>query len=238
MKLSIIIPFYQNQKNLSNCLKSLSNQTVFSLYDKNEVEIIIINDGDDSFIWDNEIIHYSLFIIHYFKILHSGAPAARNFGFQKSTGEYIFFCDSDVIFLKNNALEKMIKILEENKDKAFCYSRFKFGLKKFPCQEFNIDDLKKNNYISTMSLIRHEWLEKVGEKPWDENIKKFQDWDLWLSIIEKGGNGIFIPEYFWKAKAGGMSKWLPRLFYKVFKNSKNVREYEEAKSIVIKKHNL
>jgi glycosyltransferase involved in cell wall biosynthesis len=255
MKLSLIIPFYQNKEALSSCLASLAKQTVFSLFDR-EVEVIVVDDGSFSSCHPEEPSKSEATrdlvdeisrrfaprndIVKKYKIPHSGAPAARNFGFQKSSGEYVFFCDADVIFLKNDALEKMIKILDENPNKAFCYSQFKFGWKKFSCREFNAEELKKNNYIPTMSLVRREWLKKISpDKPWDENLKKFQDWDLWLSIVEQGGEGIFIPEYLWGSKSGGtMSSWLPSFFYKIFKNNNRVKKYEEAKTIIMKKHNL
>lgn len=241
MKLSIIIPFYQNFSALSNCLQDLSKQTVFDLYNK-EIEIIIVNDGDDGFVWDEKIFHFSFFIFHYYKIPHSGSAAARNFGYQKSTGEYVFFCDADVVFLKDDALEKMAKVLDENQNKAFCYSSFKFGWKKFPGVKFDTEKLKQNNYISTMSLVRREWLQKLSDKPWDENLKKFQDWDLWLSIVENGGEGILIPEFLWQAKSGGtMSKWLPGRkfnFYKFLPWFKDVKKYDTAKKLVLEKHKL
>jgi glycosyltransferase involved in cell wall biosynthesis len=239
MKLSIIIPFYQNIDALSSCLASLAKQTIFDLYN-GEVEVIVVDDGSETETRNQkpEIRDWN---IEFYKIEHSGAPAARNFGWQKSSGEYVFFCDADVVFLKNDALEKMIKVLDENKNKAFCYSRFKFGWKKFSCYEFNAEELKKNNYISTMSLIRREWLQKLGEKPWDESLKKFQDWDLWLSIVERGGEGILIPKYLWRARTGGMSKWLPGEkfnFYKFLPWFKDVKKFEEAKKIVMEKHKL
>ncbi|MDD5290315.1 MAG: glycosyltransferase family A protein [Patescibacteria group bacterium] len=236
MKLSIIIPFYRNFKNLSNCLASLTKQTVFDLWGR-EVEVIVVDDGSGG---NENVFQSSIINIQYFKTVHSGAPAARNFGFQKSSGEYVFFCDADVVFLKTDALEKMIKILEENPNKAFCYSSFKFGWKKFPGVKFDAEKLKQNNYISTMSLVRRAWLEKIStDKPWDESLKKFQDWDLWLSIVENGGEGILISDYLWQAHSHGtMSAWLPSIFYKIFRSSNKVKKYEEEKTIVMKKHKL
>jgi len=249
MKLSIIIPFYQNFSALSNCLKSIKKQTFFSLYG-GEVEVIVVDDGSSNCHSDRSRQSFAEQnlggeveeSLRVFKIPHSGAPAARNFGYQKSTGDYVFFCDADVVFLKDDALEKMIKVLDENKDKAFCYSSFKFGWKKFPGVKFDAEKLKQNNYISTMSLVRREWLQKLGTKPWDENLKKFQDWDLWLSIVEKGGEGIKIPEFLWQVRGQGtMSKWLPGRkfnFYKFLPWFKDVKKYDAAKKLVLEKHKL
>ncbi len=240
MKLSVIIPFYKNYHDLSRCLASLAKQSIFNLFG-GEVEVIVVDDGSESRNYAEQYAELrGKMNIIFFKIEHSGAAAARNFGFQKSTGEYIFFCDSDVVFLKNDALEKMIKKLDESPAAAFVYSSFKFGWKKFPGREFDAEELKKNNYISTMSLVRREWLNKISPTtPWNENLKRFQDWDLWLSIVENGGEGIFISEFLWQAKSGGtISYWLPSLFYKLFPWHPLVKNYRKNRKIVLQKHNL
>lgn len=240
MLLSIVIPTYNNQNNLSRCLQSLKKQTVFELY-KNEVEVIVVDDGSEENQKSKVKSQNHGFKINYFEINHSGASAARNFGFSKSSGQYVFFCDSDVIFLKIDALEKMLNTLENNKDKAYVYSSFKFGWKTFKLFPFNAEKLKKHNYISTMSLIRRSALEKLvaPNSPFDSVLKKFQDWDLWLALLKVGETGIFIDEILWQAKTGGtMSNWLPKIFYKIFKNSHKVQDYQKAKEIIIKKHKL
>lgn len=238
MFLSIIIPTYNNQNILSRCLLSLQKQTVFELY-KNEVEVIVVDDGSDTRIKHG--CENRLPVIKNYWIKHAGASAARNFGFSKSSGQYIFFCDSDVIFLKPDALEKMLMTLENNLNKAYCYSSFKYGLKTFKLFAFDQEKLKKNNYISTMSLIKRSALDKLWAPnlPFDESLKRFQDWDLWLALLKIGETGIFLEEILWQAQVGGtMSKWFPKIFYKIFKNTNKVQDYQKAKEIIIKKHNL
>jgi len=134
MKLSIIIPIYNNFDKLKTCLKSLKKQIILDLFD---AEIILVDDGSfchPEFIsGSNKILKHPPDCssqeragvqggknisdnkkIKFYRIEHSGASSARNFGYSKSCGDYIFFCDADVIFLKNNALELMIKKLENN----------------------------------------------------------------------------------------------------------------------------
>ncbi|HPI67233.1 MAG TPA: glycosyltransferase family 2 protein [bacterium] len=238
MLLSIIIPVYNNEKNLTKLLNNLKPQTIFELY-KDEIEIIVVDDGSKEIEKLRNLEIKGLKLQKYF-IDHSGAAKARNFGWQKSTGEYIFFCDSDVIFLKNNALEKMLNVLENNLDKAYSYSSFKFGWKTFKLFPFDQEKLKQNNYISTMSLIRRRALEKLSfpNIPWDESLKKFQDWDLWLALLAHHETGIFLPELLWQSKSHGtMSSWLPKFFYRLTW-LKKVKEYELAKKIIKQKHHL
>jgi len=233
MKLSIIIPVYNNYNLLKQCLESILKQSF------DDYEIIIVDDGSEKQI-DVSNFEFRISNLKSFRIFHGGAPKARNFGFEKSTGEYIFFCDADIIFLKKDSLQKFVDVLDKNSEIDFVYSQFKFGWKKFKCFDFDIEKLKQNNYISGNSIIRRSALEKLEiNKPWDENLKKFQDWDLWLSLIENGSSGKLIKEVLWQAKSNGtMSKWLPSFFYKMFPNNKSVQRFYKAKEIIKKKHNL
>jgi len=243
MLLSIIIPIYNNFHQLKKCLKSISCQTVFDDINNwspdtvrnQQMEVIVVDDGSQVRTYADGYADLRG-KIKFYKIKHAGASAARNFGFSKSSGNYVFFCDADVEFLKKDALEKMIKILEANPDKAYCYCGFRYGFKNMPSFSFDVKKLKENNYISTMSLIRQEKF--IG---FDESLKRFQDWDLWLSMLEHGDVGFYIPEILFKVNSGGkMSSWLPSFFYKlpVLSSTKQVKEFEKAKEMVKKKHNL
>lgn len=104
MKLSIIIPVYNAKNYIDKCLAS-----VFAIKIDN-LEVICIDDGSDD--GTNEILneyarHHS--DLKVMQQMHSGASAARNYGISVSTGDYIFFLDSDdYIAFPNN----LISILE------------------------------------------------------------------------------------------------------------------------------
>lgn len=223
-KISIIIPVYNQAKTIKKCLKSVFNQTF------KDFEVIVINDGSTDDIrtvlrrWENKI-----------KIFHQenhGAPAARNFGFKQSRGEYVLFCDADVM-MAPNMLEKMLGILEKKKAFAYTYSSFKFGWKKFKLWPFDEKKLKQMPYIHTTSLIRREHF-----SGFDESLKRFQDWDLWMTLLTNGQKGIWIDEFLFKIKSGGtMSSWLPKFFYR-FVWSQKVQKYKNAEQIIKEKHNL
>ena len=235
-KLSVIIPIYNNFDKLANCLRSLSQQTILK---NGNLEVILVNDGSEQ----KESIPFCKELedrIRYYKIEHGGAPKARNFGYGKSTGEFVFFCDADVVFCKKDALEQIIKKLEDNVDKAYCYSSFRYGWKKIKSGKFNEDILKERNEISTMSVVRRSALEKIKNNgPWDESLKRFQDWDLWLTMLKNDLHGIGIPKILWKVKGGGIySSWFPARLFRFFKHSKVVKEYAQAKGLIFKKHGL
>lgn len=226
---SIIIPVYNHEKALERALDSISKQTY------KDIEVIIVDDGNDK---ELRIKNNGLKV--NYRIIrqeHKGAPAARNRGFRESKGDYVIFWDADVI-AKPDMLEKMIRTLEIHPEASYVYSSFSFGWKKMSARVFDMGALKKNNYIHSTSLIRSE-----AVVPWDETLKRFQDWDLWLTMAEQGKYGVWIPDYLFDVipRRGGMSSWLPAFAYRAPWRylpfiHKRILAYEKASEIVMVKH--
>lgn len=115
-KVSIIVPVYNTEQYLEQCLDSLVNQTL------KDIEIIVINDGspDNS----NKIIKkyekkYPKKIKGYEKE-NGGLSDARNFGISKASGEYLAFLDSDD-YVSLDTYEKLYnKAKTENFDMVVC----------------------------------------------------------------------------------------------------------------------
>jgi len=201
---TVIIPCYQAAKTIESTLQGIFNQTY------NNIEVIVINDGSTD--------KTSIILEKYqdrIKIVtqdNQGASAARNRGFKESKGVFILFCDADVD-LRIDMIEKMVNILTANPDKAYCYSSFKFGIHTFDLFPFDADRLRKENYISTMSLIRRECF--IG---FDEKLKRYQDWDLWKRMLDKGYEGIWYPARLFSAPmSGGISKFNLKSILKIIK---------------------
>lgn len=248
--ISIIIPVYNHAHMLKRSVESIFRQTYRPL------EVIIVNDGStDNF--DQEIEECLLLtdgdnigggsVLSVIRQSNLGAAAARNRGFTKAKGEYVIFWDADTL-AHPQMLQKMFDALQKYPEADYAYSQFKFDWKKMRSSDFKIEKLKKFNYIDTTSLIRRSalspsYLDGAGgvAGPFDPSLKRFQDWDLWLSMLEQDKTGIFIPEVLYKKTIGdrkGMSSWLPSFFYKLQWKTKQIKEYEEAKAVVLRKHKL
>ncbi|MGV4478981.1 glycosyltransferase family 2 protein [Ornithobacterium rhinotracheale] len=106
MLISIIIPAYNVENYIFNCLSSLSNQIKKS---KLDFEILVINDGSTDQT-ENEITKFNDFPVRYFNQENKGASAARNLGLSHANGDYIWFVDSDDSIRENaiNTIEKNI----------------------------------------------------------------------------------------------------------------------------------
>ena len=98
----------------------------------------------------------------------------------------MIFWDADVI-AEPDMLQKMYQTLQDHPGASFSYSNFYFGKKSMPAQTFNLQALQARNFIHSTSLIRRE-----AVVSWDESLKRFQDWDLWLTMAEQGKTGIWI----------------------------------------------
>jgi glycosyltransferase involved in cell wall biosynthesis len=231
---SVIIPVYNHARALEQSLITLKNQTYRPL------ECIIINDGST-----DEIAKY---IPGYIKLLmdaeirvryesqnNQGASAARNHGLAMSTGELVIFWDADTV-AKPNMLERMVGELVTHPEKSFAYSRFKFGFKTMHSADFSPSLLRRANYIDTTSLVRRKDITKF-----DTALQRFQDWDFWLTLVEHGKQGIFVPEVlFSKIVRGrkGYSSWFPSFFLALPWKTKRVREYLAARKKIEDKHSI
>lgn len=112
---SVIVPVYNQQKYIGECLRSLVEQN----YDN--IEIIVINDGsmDKTQTIIDEWANADKRIITK-KIHNSGVSVARNTGINIANGKYIMFVDSDDI-IHEDLILSLVKICESgNCDIAYC----------------------------------------------------------------------------------------------------------------------
>lgn len=105
--LSIVMPAYNVEKYVKECIDSILNQKTKYTY-----ELIIVNDGATD--KTGEIIEsIKSEKIKYIKQKNQGLSGARNTGINNAVGKYIMFVDSDDL-LEENAIESMMLAMEEN----------------------------------------------------------------------------------------------------------------------------
>lgn len=105
---SVVIPVYNVEKYLQECLDSVISQTYTKL------EIILVDDGstDSSADICNEYAKNDS-RVHVIHKTNGGASSARNVGLQIANGEYVYFLDSDD-FINQTAIEKLVDMAERN----------------------------------------------------------------------------------------------------------------------------
>ncbi len=194
VKVSINISCFNRSKLLKECLESFINQTFENF------EIIVVDDGS------TEDLSFIIGLdprIKYFRQEHGGMAKGLNLALTKSSGKFVMPFGSDDTALPN-LLEKEVEILENNPqyDVVFCDQwLLKNGkLKRKKYSGININNQKKfYKEMLERQVIAH------GGTLWrkdkyislDENIFPAEDWELFLSSVEKGLKFFHIPERLW-----------------------------------------
>lgn len=111
VKISVIVPIYNVEKQLSRCLESILKQ------EENDLEIILVNDGspDNSGEIAKEYATRYPDKILYFEKENGGLSDARNFGIKHSSGKYLAFVDSDD-YITENLFKDLAPYMEADYD--------------------------------------------------------------------------------------------------------------------------
>lgn len=183
---SVIIPTYNREKTICKALNSVLNQTY------EDIEVIVVDDCSTD---NTESVIKSIEDnrLKYIKLSkNSGACHARNVGISNSHGDFIAFEDSDDLWHADK-LEKQLRVLNENNvDILACsynqyietYEHFKKvmpALEESGFLEPNI--LLRQSIIGTPTIIGRKHV--FDEFQFDENLPRFQDFDLVIRISDK-----------------------------------------------------
>ena len=172
-KVSIIIPVYNVEKYLERCVDSALNQTYENL------EIILVNDGST----DNSLQICEKYQtenrVKIFSEENRGLPTARNLGVKKSSGDYIFFLDSDD-WLDKDLIEKLVK---SNSEKTLSGCNVKDIFKKKTSLHNRIGKPEKQEFIKEIIsgkkeafVVGYLFDAKVCQKiEFDESTRYFED---------------------------------------------------------------
>lgn len=177
--ISVIVPIYNVEKYLKECLDSLLNQTL------KDIEIILVNDGtkDASDVIAKEYVNKYPHIFSYLEKSNGGLSDARNYAIPYAKGEYIAFVDSDD-YIAPTMYEKMFKVAKKNDlDIVECEFKFVYEDKKntkavtFP-QYIDMKEYLILAYPNAWNKIyKSKWLKSLNiifpKGLWHEDIEFF-----------------------------------------------------------------
>lgn len=189
---SVIIPCYNTEKYIVECIESALVQTYENL------EIIIVNDGstDQSLQQIKSVIDKRCQII---SVENGGVAKARNIGIAASKGAYIGFLDADDLYHKTN-IEEKINFLEQNPSISLVHgfeevfdSESKQIIEIAKGQDGEVLNsllLFKEKVIHSPSsvVIRKELINKIGG--FNEMLSTSADWEFWVRCAKEGSFGI------------------------------------------------
>lgn len=193
-KISIITPIYNSERFISECLESSINQTYTNW------EQILVDDCST----DNSVQLIEAYIkrdnrIRLIKLSENvGSGPARNKAIESSTGKIIAFLDSDDIW-EPNKLERHVKFMIDN-NAAFSHTSYGFINESgnivnktyhVSNRPIGYQDLLKRAEISCLTAMYS--VEKLG-KIYMPDLRRKQDYALWLSILKRGIKSIPLDE--------------------------------------------
>lgn len=186
---SVILPTFNRAQLIGRAIESVLTQ------DHREIELIIVDDGssdgtaaviDDARTRDPRI--------RYIRQENAGAPTARNRGVAQARGEWIAFQDSDDVW-NQGFLSAVLPLADENRVVFTSHSIvFRSGaVETVPPERVTSPDrvLRRTNVVSTQTTLLPTRLAK--RHPFDTALARFQDWDLWLTLLESGVEFIHAP---------------------------------------------
>ncbi|EMY15484.1 glycosyltransferase-like protein, family 2, partial [Leptospira weilii str. Ecochallenge] len=197
---SIVIPCYNYGKYIHQTIKSVIEQNY-----KNW-EIIVVDDGSDDEYTIEELEKLKK-IYTVIKIDRSGPAVARNVGIAAARGEFILPLDSDDMIHEDYLLEAMSAY--EKKPSlgiVYCEAEFFGSIKgKWNLPEYRFPDILLDNCIFVSAVFRKSDWKEVGG--FNENMEnEWEDYDFWLSLIEKGGRIYRIPRVLFYYRIGHASR--------------------------------
>ena len=165
--ISVIVPVYNVEEYLEECLESIRQQTF------TDIEVILVNDGSTD--GSREICEQYCEKDSRFRLINQenqGQSVARNRGVKESVGQYIMFVDSDDV-INTNVLEVLLPYMKKDVDIVECRSSInkeEFFLNRTSTIVFegnakeailNCIEFKEVKFCAFTKLYRREIVEKV-----------------------------------------------------------------------------
>ena len=186
---SVVIPCYNQGQYLPQAINSVLSQTWL------DYEILVVNDGSTDPLTREvfaELQDSRISVIH---TDNQGLAAARNNGISRACGKYILPLDADDR-IGTRYLETAVAVLENNPDTGIVYCRARlFGAVEtdWNLPGYSLAEMLRDNVIFCTAMFRRSDWELVGG--YDPGmVYGWEDYDFWLSLIERGRGVYQIPE--------------------------------------------
>lgn len=196
---SVVIPCFNLGEYLGEAVDSVLGQTL------RETEIIVVDPGSTEEATRAILAGFRRPRTTIVSSERKRAGAARNLGIGLARGRYICCLDADDI-LERECLEKASSALEADKGlgiATFWFSIFGDTTGLVRPRSATLVDFLVENCACTAALFRRAAWEKAGG--YDEELEGYEDWDLWLGILESGYRAHIIKEllFRYRDRAGG-----------------------------------
>lgn len=197
-RVSVVVPVYNAEKYIAETLQSIGNQTF------GDFDVHVVDDcstDNSAAIIQTFCSTDDRFFYHRSPSNFGGPAGPRNLGIEKSSGEYVAFCDADDLWVAHK-LETQLAIAEEaGADIVSAVIRdFQEGEEPepvaapsgpMPRSEVSHTRLLLKNWIALSSVVaRRSALEAAGPFNPARSHIAVEDFDMWLRITQAGGRAV------------------------------------------------
>jgi glycosyltransferase involved in cell wall biosynthesis len=191
MTVDIIVPVYNSEKYLGQCIESVRNQT----YQDWKCIFVYSPSSDASLQMIASIVQSDPRFSVHIELSKSNCATARNIGFSDTRGEYVALLDSDDWWYPTK-LEEMVNVMGVDQTLDWCTSWVDASLPDGTIETFKIYPAKTLGVAGTAySMFRRTYLEKI-RREWGyifyEKLDRDDDMDLAMRV--RHANSVMIPK--------------------------------------------
>ncbi len=183
MKVSIVIPCWNQAQYLPEAIESALNQTY------EDIEVLVINDGSP----DNTLEVVSRYPVKVITQVNKGLASARNAGIMNMRGQYLLPLDADDILLPD-CVKELVRVAKATNADIIAPSFQTFGLAQETVTLMaspTIDDFRVANRIGYFSMIKRTALQEVGG--YSSRMFAYEDLSLWFDLLSRGKTIVTVP---------------------------------------------
>ena len=210
-RISVVVPFYNNEDLLGDCLQSIAAQTVTDL------EVIMVDDGSSdgsAAIAQAQVAADPRFIL--VQVPNGGPGYARNRGIERATGEFLAFVDADDM-LPSHAFSRMLHTLQESGSDFVSGNVERIGpagITQSALHSRAIKGRKIGTHISRTPQLFWDvsvWNKLFRKSFWDASGVSFPEGVLWedlqamtkVHVLAKAVDVIPDTIYYWRERGKG-----------------------------------
>jgi glycosyltransferase involved in cell wall biosynthesis len=200
---SVVVPCYNLGPYLAEAVDSVLAQSF------TDVEILVVDDGSTEPATRELLDGFDRPRTRVLRIENRGLPGAKNVGLRNTTGELLCMLDADDV-LEPDMLRRSVMALDADPSIAFASHWLRtFGEEQWEWTPTSCEfpALLDMNTVNGSALMRRTAIEAVGG--FDETfLDGCEDWDLWITMVERGLRGVIIPEFLfrYRRRTGSMSQ--------------------------------
>jgi glycosyltransferase involved in cell wall biosynthesis len=189
-RIAVIVPCYDDGATVTEAIASLD--------EPESLELVVVDDGSSDERTREVLAGLEADGVRILRHEQNlGLPAARTTGLEATSARFVFPLDADDLAVPGS-LTKMADLLERTPSADACYGDWmQFGALDKVCRvprSFDPYMVAFRNRYPVASLFRRSFLEAVGGWQSVGAMVGYEDWDLWMSLAERGGTAVFIDE--------------------------------------------